>query len=265
MTELAEPVAIGIIAAGNDKNEPCWFCEEPPAGDLVNDETADPDTTDGESEAAVPENDEHNDSSKLGANLGKPPTWTIPRPDGVDASTTVAPGAHHCIPGNASLKKATALHRFMRKDGPFSLASDIGYDVNADSNGVWLPANYAIRPGNEDWEKWSTYSNDFKNLYAKSAMEKSRAQFHDAHPEYSKNVLKTLTSLAQKLGKPADKCPVCEKKYDKTRPPYGLVGRLNGISRQHSGMLEQFGERTRKFVAKGYFTSSRVKSYFGID
>ena len=267
MPELAEPVAIGILALTDGPKDPCWFCSERPTWNLQNNETADPDTSDSEAEDGVPENDETNCSSALGVNLGSPPQWKIDCPD-TGKKTTVVPGAHHCIPGGASLAKATALHDFMRKGGPFNLASDIGYDVNARENGVWLPANYGVRSQNDHYTKnWSSFSPTFKQQYAERAMAKaSGAQFHDAHPKYSKNVLKTLEALAEKLGEPVDKCPVCKKKYENgVTPPFGLVGRLNQISSHHRRLITASNASDAKtYATNGYYTSSRVKTMLGI-
>ncbi|MBL8344152.1 MAG: AHH domain-containing protein [Rubrivivax sp.] len=73
--------------------------------------------------------------------------------------------AHHLIPAQASLKKATALHKWMvykKKPEPVggagggsvsgSVWADVGYDVNGVENGVWLPGNYAVGgAGTGDW------------------------------------------------------------------------------------------------------------------
>jgi hypothetical protein len=262
LTQLLEPVAIGLWAVAERKG-PCWYCEEQPKWDLQNDEKADPETSDSDDEDGAPENDETNCSSALGKNLGSEPAWEIRSPDNVAQSTPIVPAAHHCIPGGASLAKATALHDFMRKGGPFSLASDIGYDVNSASNGVWLPGNYAVRPGQHGWnKKWGNCTPTFKIEYASRAMKKANRQFHDAHVSYNNKVLKTLEAMAEKLGEPEDKCPVCEKRIESTRPPFGLVTRLNAVSSKHRAMLIGLSKRTKKCVENGYFTSSRMKTYF---
>lgn len=267
MTELCEPVLIGEAAAAASPEEPCWFCSEQPTWDLKNEEVADPETADSESEDGVPENDETNCSSALGQNLGSPPSWSVACPDSGKASAVV-PGAHHCIPGGASLAKATLLHDFMRKGGPFNLASDIGYNVNARPNGVWLPANYGVRAGSNGYTKnWSSFNPVFKQTYAERAMKAaSGAQFHDAHPRYSKNVLKSLEALAEKLGEPKDKCPVCKKKFaNGVPPPFGLVGRLNGISAHHKLLITTANPKDAKtYASEGYFTSSRVLTMCGV-
>lgn len=145
------------------------------------------------------------------------------------------------------------------------LSSDIGYDVNAAENGVWLPGNYAVRPGQYGWKKkWGNFSKAFKDEYASRAMKKANRQFHDAHVSYNNKVLKTLEAIVSKLGKPKKNCPICDKEYEHTRPPYGLVARLNGVSSKHRGMLLGLSKRTKKCVQNGYYTSSRVKTHFKI-
>jgi|GEM_PF-1247923 len=267
MTELCEPVAIGILAAGPEADEPCWYCQELPTWDLQNEEQADPDTSDSEGEDAVAENDENNCSSALGSNLGDPPGWTIQCPQN-GTPTAVAPGAHHLIPGGASLAKATELHDFMRAGGPFNLACDIGYNVNAAANGVWLPANYGVRGGANGYTKnWSGFSASFKQTYAERAVQQAAwAQFHDAHPKYSGNVLKTLRALAEKLGEPESHCPVCNEELENgARPPFGLVGRLNRISGHHRILITTASAAdARKYVQNGYYTSSRMKTMLNV-
>ena len=266
MTDIGEAIAVAVTTP--DKDEPCWYCEkEPEKKGVKNEEVADPETSDSEDEEQVPENDEHNDASKLGSNLGSPPEYEIECPLDNDIKVPITVAAHHCIPGNASLKKATDLHDFMREGGPFSLLEDIGYDVNHENNGVWLSGNYAVRGGKLHYTKnWGGYDSKFKNAYAKNAMDKSHRQFHDAHSKYNGKVLKTLESLAEKLGDPEDKCPICDKKLDATRPPYGLVNRLDRVSSEHRRMISNMNSpNIKKTVTAGYYTSSRVKKYLDIE
>jgi hypothetical protein len=264
MTQIGEAIAVAFVAPVKDG--PCWYCEEKPDWPArKNDETADPDTSDSESEEGVPENDEDNDSSKLGQNLPDRPNWKVTCPTkGVNVDVVAA--AHHCVPGGAALAKATDLHDFMREGGPFGLASDIGYSVNHAKNGVWLPGNYGVRAGTDHYTKnWSGQTAAFKTEYANSAMDAAvPKQFHDAHSKYNKNVLQTLESVSEKLGEPDKKCPVCDKKFDKTRPPFGLVGRLDATSGQHRALITTLGANAKKYVGQGYYTSSRVKKYLGI-
>lgn len=67
--------------------------------------------------------------------------------------------AHHLIPAQESLKRATDLHQFMLKKGTTEIVAngksittisggivyaDVGYGVNGSENGVFLPGNYAV-------------------------------------------------------------------------------------------------------------------------
>lgn len=246
--------AIAVMVATPDEGA-CWACEAPPPEDpKPNDLAEDPDS------ASAAENNLHNDSSKLGRNLGRRPSWNITVSDRdasggtVTRSVTVVPGAHHLIPGNASLKKTPSLLALMEKQKG-KVREDIGYDVNGAKNGIWLPANYGVRSDSEFGKAWSAYG--FQNDYALAAMKRAGAQFHDAHPDYSRNVQRTLRALADKIKLQApEKCGICEKEIsDKARPPYGLVGRLDGVSRQHRAFLA--GPVRKWPLASGYYTSAR--------
>lgn len=251
--EIGEAIAVTISTPNPD--EPCWACKEQPKDELTNQLNESPDSI------GEPENQLHNDSSELGVNLGHRPNWQISVPDrqnGQDLTRicTVVPAAHHLIPGNASLKKVPSLLKLMEKSKG-EITSDIGYNVNSAQNGIWLPANYGVRPDSEFGCKWSAYG--FQDDYARTSMEKAGSQFHDAHPTYSDKVKATLRSLADKINlKKPEKCGICDDQIsDKARPPYGLVGRLNGVSRQHRRFLSG---PTRKWpVDSGYYTSSRSR------
>jgi len=271
MTDIGEAVAVAAITKEDD--EPCWYCKEELAEIVDNEEDEGPESTGTNSDAIgkIPENKEDNNASKLGKNLisngYSVPQWKVKHPDTKkhpNLNTDIVAAAHHCIPGGASLAHANDLHKFMRKDGPYSLSSDIGYNVNHANNGVWLPGNYAVRGSNNPpFDKnWSGYSTVFKNKYALDGMEKAHGrQFHDAHRKYNGKVKKTLISIASKLVAPDDKCPICNEKFDKSRPPFGLVGRLDLVSSEHKTMLTN---PKKEEVSQGYYTSSRVKKKFNI-
>jgi hypothetical protein len=108
-------------------------------------------------------------------------------------------------------------------------------DINDARNGVWLPGNYAVREGNPEFNNktWSLHTPKFQRDYVKVAMDRASGKmFHDAHRTYNGKVKTTLLSIANKLSKPKKgKCPICAAEARKTRPPYGLVGRLHGVSR----------------------------------
>lgn len=250
--ELGETIAIAIANLISESKEDCWYCKEKPEKtEIQNQLNEDPDSLG----LPPPENDLKNASSRLGENLGLRPNWIINKPNS-DNKTEVVPGAHHLIPGNASLNKAKTLLKYIKKGDKIN--GDIGYDVNCRENGVWLPGNYGVREGASDFKiKWSQYQ--YQEEYAINAMKKANAQFHDAHNKYSQRVLKTLEEIAGKIVvNMPDKCPVCKNTVeDKARPPYGLVGRLNACSRHHRRFLS--GSSRKWPVQSGYFTSKHSK------
>ena len=268
-----------------EKTDPCWYCkEEPPPDKNKNDENENPPSPEGK--IAGPENSETNDASTLGTALDTRPLWKIRhKVDSEDPieqgkETEIVPAAYHLLPGNASVNKAGALHKYMLWQGKndLGLSGPIGYDINNSDNGVWLPGNYAVRqftgpkenPTKTEWGKnWSKFKDPFRMAYAKHAMKSAKnKQLHDAHYAYNNKVRTTLEDTAEKLNakrteKP-NKCPICNAdiKGKKTRPPYGLVGRLNRLSEEHEKALI-YPENNRKAIASGYYTSSCVLSLYG--
>lgn len=269
--EMLEPIALPEMTIA--KEGPCWFCTEKQESGPNNKEDESPASPEGK--VAGPENSETNDSSELGKALGSRPKWTIKHKvdpkDPIDAGdkTEIVPAAHHLLPGGASVNKAALLHKYMLWKGknPLGLSGPIGYDINSEANGVWLPGNYAVREGTDFKKNWGKFQEEFKTAYAKAAMKNaSSLQLHDAHPEYNKNVLKTLqdtATLLDSLWVDRSKCPICKKKLkNQNRPPYGLVGRLNRLSAEHQKPLE-YPENNRKAIRNGYITSSRVTDVYG--
>jgi hypothetical protein len=259
MTEFGEAIA-ALVADQGPKKDPCWYCEEEPKeGKKEFEIDAEPDTAESDDEDAIPENID-NDSSKLAKSMGDEPVWKIGNFHG-NKESKIVPGAHHCIPGGAALNKVDAIIALIKKGVP--------YGVNHRHNGVWLPGNYAVRPGSEGWTtKWGDIRNkDFKDKYAERAMLAATTQFHDAHPKYNGKVRKCLEALANKLEAKEGKCPICGKDFDVDRPPYGLVGRLDAISSSHRALLTGVAKSNttmKRSVQAGYFTSSRVKTFFDL-
>lgn len=250
--------AVELPTAPDPSEDKCWACEEGPETTP----TPKTDLTEVPSSLGFPENDLTNDSAGLGANLQFKPVWNIQVPTGVDASgvktvvsATVTPGAHHLIPGNASLAKCSAILDLMVADRG-KITADIGYDVNDARNGIWLPGSYGVNEASASIPmKWTQYQ--FKIEYAFAAMNTAGAQFHDSHPEYSRLVIRSLRALADKITlKAPEKCGICDKKItDKARPPFGLVGRLHRLSSLHRKFLR--GPSRKWPVAGGYYTSAR--------
>lgn len=159
-------------------------------------------------------------------------------PDNDNCIYPVAYSAHHLIPSKESLKRATGLHKFI-EESKGKICCDLGYNVNGNENGVWLPGLHAVNskglnlwgaassdlPDEEEIgrkivkRKRERYSpldgprpgtggsdafddNNMKWLYVKAAMNFSKVgtrQFHDRHPTYSEHIQKHLDSLAALL------------------------------------------------------------------
>jgi hypothetical protein len=274
MTEIAEPVEFGEVL-GEDVS--CPFDHDSSKPEEINNKLVGNGGTLGDNMTA-------GSSTVLYVPMRKPQS-PVPNPD-LDVGDTpidigewlypVSCAAHHLIPAQASLKKATKLLKFMKKGGrkPNKFWSDIGYDVNGIENGVWLPGNYAVGGnGTGDWvgapsafdgdselasvrkraARRSSASSkldgvrheiDPKNrkwLYVDQATRLFNAQFHDAHVDYNKFVLRVLNKIGEKMQDARKKsidnlaCPKCKKRQDKIAeygvpPPYSLNERLNGVS-----------------------------------
>lgn len=144
---------------------------------------------------------------------------------------------HHLIPGNASLKKCRALRKWIFASEK-KITGDIGYDINNDRNGIWLPSNNAMR-GDSRWD-----CETVKMTYA-NASQPGRGSFHDAHVDYNKFVKRLLKRVADRMEgiDVKNNCPYKTEKdenSDKFKPPYALVSRLNGISQRLKGYLKLF-------------------------
>lgn len=154
MTQLGEMVAIGIL---QESDLECPFHED-------------------EHDCSKPgKNELEGDATVLGENLdsGKKEKSTVVRSDAPDADYKspskeadpdaeseesrevsivkgnedcvypVAFSAHHLIPAKESLKRASGLHKFIQKSKG-KICCDLGYDVNGNENGVWLPGLHAV-------------------------------------------------------------------------------------------------------------------------
>lgn len=224
--ELGEALATNVITDNHD--ETCYFCtadKEPE--DLVNGMTDKYDE-----DADIDGVTFHNDSGELASSLGGSPGVKNVRVDSKSKPCSTA--AHHLIPGNAALKPSKLMaEKWMWKEG--MAKGNIGYEVNSRPNGVWLPGNYAVRP-------WSSLGDVFKQDYAFAAIKEWGRQFHDAHTDYSNEVLKALDAIAEKLKKNEDLwCEKAknqhEKGPDERNPLYGIVARLHTLSARCKAFL----------------------------
>ncbi len=253
--DLGEATATSIAEENHD--EDCYFCnaEDKPTTE-INDLVDDPDE-DGEAMGdSLGEYKFKNDAGKLGTALGGKPDAKQVQLGGNDYDAAVA--AHHLIPGNASLKKCRPLMKFLWIDG--EAEGNIGYNINANPNGVWSPGNYGVRPWGTGGKAFEAGANGATAKdFAFEAMEAWGCQFHDAHSDYSDFVESVLLKVSDKLrANEMIWCPE-QKKKDKDKPTqmFQIVGRLNTISARMKRMLV--------FPTSGWksniFTSRFVKDY----
>lgn len=162
---------------------------------------------------------------------------------------------HHLIPGNASLKKSAVVPflgdaETIKEYGGGSRIKEgfsIGYDVNAHTNGAWLPSPYALSMSNawpsiggikiireREGDSLADETEDFKIAYVAATIRASKGrQFHMSHKKYSDKVREVLKAIGARLKDMAARdCPLATKSKEdgKLDPPYGLVGRLNVLS-----------------------------------
>lgn len=199
-------------------------------------------------------------------------------------------GAHHLIPGNASLKKAKKLVKAMKQGGKitsnkgrqYTVSKHIGYDVNGAHNGVWLPGNYAIKTAlperktssgktraarkgttpvaGESWSKLTQEHEHWQFCYVAGACKVAGGQFHDTHKDYSERVLSNLNKISVALSVHMDYCSICQEE-GKTEipPPYRIKRRLFALS----GRLRRHVTGSAQQWKQPWFTSDRWKrKYF---
>ena len=148
----------------------------------------------------------------------------------------VAFSAHHLIPAKESLKRAPGLHKYIQKSKG-KICCDLGYDINGNENGVWLPGLHAVNskglnlwgsaptslPDKEEVGRrvvkraGYTYSplrgprpgtggaisfsaTNMKWMYVQKAMAfLGPRQFHDRHANYSRLVKEQLMAVGKRL------------------------------------------------------------------
>ena len=161
--------------------------------------------------------------------------------------------AHHLVPGNEAWP-SSQLYKWIDKDGNH-ICADIGYDVNAATNGVDLPGHSAA-------SGWSGES--FQTRYAFNAMvcDTKKRQFHDRHAAYSDFVVNVLNKIASKLqvrepdldcGKKG--CLGATKVKGKYAPPYGLISRIDGVALRLERKLTGDSRRWKKPVMTSRFAN----------
>jgi hypothetical protein len=115
-----------------------------------------------------------------------------------------------------------------------------------------------INDGNPKW------------AYVKAAMDATNAQFHDRHEDYSKQVKKYLTKIAERYGHMKanvfDDCPDCKKarlpanaKASLVGPPYEIVARLKICSDFYKQLVS--GYKKKATLGKNVYTSGWVGAW----
>lgn len=99
-----------------------------------------------------------------------------------DCIYPVAYSAHHLIPAKESLKRAAKLHKFIDK-GKGAICCNLGYNVDGNENGVWLPGLHAVNSKGLDlWGAASTELPDDEEVGRKSV---KRAELEDGTTKWS--------------------------------------------------------------------------------
>jgi len=236
--QVGEAADVAIAESNHDPD--CYFCnakkEPTPEENVFADDPEDDEDLDGASPEGIKFK---NDSSKLGKALGgTPPARTLKL---VEKPYDVSVAAHHLIPGNAALKQSDLYQskEYLWTDGKVN--GNIGYDVNSNPNGEWLPGNYAMRPWGSGGAAFMAKTGLAPKLYAFAAIRTWNGQFHDAHEDYSTFVVGVLDKIHQKLKAGKDIwCPKAKEEEDKPenrKPLYILVNRLHTVSGRMRRML----------------------------
>lgn len=256
MTDFGEAIAVDIALETHDSD--CYFCKAHTSPKEEKNELEDSYPEDRDLDGMEPGGLKFkNDAGKLGEALGG-------KPDDHDISVgsqsfPSGVAAHHLIPGNASLKRSTLFKskKYLRVDG--MAKGNIGYDVNSMPNGVWLPGNYAQRPWGPGGANFTRKYKVSPQAYAFESIEEWRAQFHDAHQNYSKFVIKVLNEICQKLKNLENIwCPKALKKEDNPEDHnlYALVNRLHTVSGRMRKMLVMPARNWKKNVFTSRFSSA---------
>lgn len=241
MAQLGEDISIGMIQTEKHNEDTCPFCAK------------------SESESKV--NDLGNNADKLrnacknGDNLGfaepKGGQWCIvykhPK-TGVEEISEIRSNPHHCIPGKASLKGEYEhpILEAIEKDKD-TITGDIGYNVNGQPNGIWLPtiiehfyAGYKnVEPvAGISWGKLTKDYPEEQFSCAEAAMYETNRQFHDAHQNYNEHMKGRLDKLFDKVKLRKEQCPEAgPKAKPNVPPPFGLVSWMNALSKGMASWL----------------------------
>ncbi len=245
MTQVLEAMAVEIGLGGDAS---CPFCKE----------TSNQGRT----------NDFSNSSTKLGGALEDEPNWVLDVPHpmaGGYIPNRLRTNAHHLIPADASFNPHPRIKRLLDvADG--DIIENVGYGVNHENNGVWLPSypeDYQatqVKAVPITWGQMTTDYGDMQHRITVLAMRHTKRQFHDSHEPYSNFVSKCLDKICEKVttvaGKHECKTPIEVMKIP-WQAPFALCGRLDALSDRLKTLLTCFPRQWRDPV----FTSAHAKQY----
>ncbi len=179
---------------------------------------------------------------KIGDHSGDPTTLSFSL-DGKSYNSELGFNAHHILPADAAVTKAAELLKVMKAQANGGdLKGDIGYGVNHENNGVFLPtedrwdaAKFGL------WSEVMEEQDGYRLLYAYAywAMKQTGHQFHTGHQDYNDWVLNRLEEIKVKMVESKKGCDVekCKKASTPWNPPYQLVGKLDDIAKKVKGYL----------------------------
>lgn len=187
-----------------------------------------------------------NSSSTLATNLGDQPTYVLEKDLVEEFPVNVVPAAHHLIPGNQAMD-GHAIEEYTTTTVGSDLLEDIGYDINGEENGVWLPTFPDIYKNKSIKLKGKTFKgvDISKSMWGDLPEEEKipivnliQSRWGQAHIGDHKGTgydracrdrLDLLHNLLLNFWESA--CKKSTASNGKLRPPYGLVGRINLQSR----------------------------------
>lgn len=287
-----------------------------------------------------------NDSLKLAQNAGGKPAKAVESPPATDDyeifddywisedTSEVVPNAHHVLPGNASIARASGLLKWIagevsvrkeekgktrkaavdakkkqlspnlspsaRQAAYEKIVSDtlpvvedgegqvvwaarggkidkhyghakknhvtgqVDLDINAAFNNMWLPSHCAIADWSDIKEKdaWHMHQDPetddpiaFKLAYAYNAMEEFEVQFHDAHPDYSAEVLEELEKIDFKLTILSKECLLHPNTRSKKNGPFPAPKQLEGALIMLAHLVKIELNIMKTYPAVPWFTS----------
>jgi hypothetical protein len=236
--ELGEPASVGAPSQSSHDKKNCPFCCD--SDDQARKQ--DLDNNPGTLRNSCHDGDVTGLAEPIGANI-----WLViyTHPQSAQESISeVRSNPHHLIPGEASLAGHAILEAIAKDKG--TITADIGYNVNGQSNGIWLPTIledfYAGKPtppsAGISWGRLTKEYPTHQFTMAEAAMFEASRQFHDAHPDYSEEVKLRLDKFLDNLKRSKVICPdTGPKPKPFVPPPYGLVARLDTLSLSLAGKL----------------------------